>query len=108
MKFFKRKNKTYKNTLNSIFHNMNDFYSEMSPPSEVEIKKILLNEIRIKHSSLKEVDIIQCVNKTFEDYGGMKNIGSLTGWRMFNKKELLDMVTARLNCNNTNLNSQAL
>jgi len=88
---------------------MNDYYSEMSPPSEVEIKKILLNEIRIKHSSLNEVDIIQCVNKAFEDYGGMKNIGSLTGWRMFNKKELLHMISTRLECkNNNSLDSLAL
>ena len=88
---------------------MNDYYSETSPPSEVEIKKILLNEIRIKHSSLNEVDIIQCVNKAFEDYGGMKNIGSLTGWRMFNKKELLHMISTRLDCKNNNpLDSLAL
>ena len=92
---------------------MNDYYSENNSPSEVEIKKILLDEIRIKYSSLKEDDIIQCVNKAFEDYGGMKNIGSLTGWRMFNKKELLHMISTRLDCINnialdTNLNSQAL
>lgn len=92
---------------------MNDYYSEMNSPSEVEIKKILLDEIRIKYSSLKDDDIIQCVNKTFEDYGGMKNIGSLTGWLMFSKKELLQMISARLDCKNnntldTNLNSQAL
>lgn len=93
---------------------MNDYYSEMNPPSEVEIKRTLFEETKTKyHPSLNEDDIMQCVNKAFEDFGGMKNIGSLTGWLMYTKKELLQMISARLYCKNnnaldTNLNSQAL
>jgi hypothetical protein len=92
---------------------MNDYYSEMNPPSEFEIKRILFEETKVEHFSLNDDDIMRCVNKAFEDFGGMKNIGSLTGWRTFSKKELLQMISARLNCKNdnildTNLNSQAL
>lgn len=93
---------------------MNDYYSEMNPPSEVEIKRILLDETKTKYHPSLSVDVIMhCVNKAFEDFGGMKNIGSLTGWLMFSKKELLQMISARLDCKNnntldTNLNSQAL
>lgn len=76
---------------------MNDYYSECDPPSEVEIKKTLLHETKTKHPYCKENDIIQCVDRAFEDFGGMKNIGSLTGWLMFSKKELLHMVFVQLN-----------
>ena len=85
----------------------------MNPPSEFEIKRTLFEETKGKHSSLNDDDIVRCVNKAFEDFGGMKNIGSLTGWLMHTKKELLQMISARLDCKNnnaldTNLNSQAL
>ena len=92
---------------------MNDYYSESLPPSESEIKNMLLNEMKKKNPNCKEADIVQCVNKAFEDFGGMKNIGSLTGWLMFSKKELLQIATALLNCkmNKTlypNLHTQTL
>lgn len=75
---------------------MNDYLSESLPPSETEIKKILFDEIKTNNKSNDE-EITLCINKAFEDFGGMDKIGSLTGWLMFSKKDLLQMTLARLN-----------
>ena len=75
---------------------MNDYLSESLPPSETEIKKILFDEIN-PYCKLEDEAITLCINKAFEDFGGMDKIGSLTGWLMFSKKDLLQMTIKRLN-----------
>lgn len=78
---------------------MNEYYSENTPPSEVEVIRYLIHETKRKHPSLNEDDIIQCVKKSFDDFGGIKEIGSLTGWLLISKNKLLHTISKRLNMN---------
>lgn len=92
---------------------MNDAYSKFPPPPECEIKKTLMNELKIKNSFCREVDIKQCIDEVFEEFGGMKNVGSYTMWNVVVHKELLKKTTERLNLKkdktlNPTLNTQAL
>ena len=76
---------------------MNEHQSSMPPPSEVEIKKILLSDLKVKFPHHQEDRLLLSINQAFIDFGGMEKIGSLTGWYMFSKKDLLQMSIARLN-----------
>lgn len=91
---------------------MNDYYSNYSSPSEVEIKNTLFKEVQAKNPYCKKEDIMKCIDEAFEDFGGLKNMGSLSGWLMYSKKALLQMVNARLNSTtkdyDTSCNSQSL
>ena len=70
---------------------MMDYYSDFYPPSEEdvinEVTTILLNDNRYK--SKNALIVKKTVKKALKNMGGHSSLGSLTGYMVFTKKELI-------------------
>ena len=78
---------------------MMDYYSDFSPPPETdvinEITTILLSDDKYKGKDLVTVE--KCVKKSLQKIGGYSSLGSLTGYIVFTKKELISNSQKLLN-----------
>lgn len=67
---------------------------EMSCPDETTIKNILYDDLEKRFGEKSCYDIYyykSVIDKMFTQFGGISKVGSMSGWNMFARKELLNM-----------------
>lgn len=60
------------------------------PPCEAEVKRILHQHARKTYNAdvIDDVRLTQVVDKVFERFGGVRNLGSMSGWLMCSRAML--------------------
>jgi hypothetical protein len=71
--------------------------SERPCPDETTIISILYSELAKQFAGETTTDkILKTISDVFVEFGGVSKVGSMSGWNMFAKRELLDRCVARL------------
>lgn len=71
---------------------MMDAMSEIKCPDEFTIKRILLDDLIAHFNSDKNTDSFkQVIDQMFEKFGGLQMIGSMAGWHIFSRPNLIKM-----------------
>ena len=68
-------------------------------PDETTIFAILYHELSTQFvggNDVSDEQIMQTISDVFVEFGGINNVGSMSAWNMFVKRELLDRCVARL------------
>lgn len=67
---------------------MNDHYSEVEPPSLQEIADILLKDLKPEYGHKSEDELKAVIDAVVGQF--KNNIGSMTGWLMFARRNMLN------------------
>lgn len=84
---------------------MMDYYSDFPGPTKKEAIKIIKNNI-MKDENVKSIEYINyinidtCISEVMSKYKDEEQIGSLTGWNVFNYKNLYESVMNLIYKNN--------